>query len=73
MLSLIVIIEKVFNNVPVQGYTSLAFLILFLGGIQLFSMGVLGEYVGKIMLETKGRPLYIIRETFPEAENRGKD
>lgn len=46
------------------GYTSNIVVSLFLGGIQLFFLGVLGEYIGRIFNETKNRPLYIISEIF---------
>lgn len=50
-----------FNN-PTEGWTSLMVVILGLGGIQLFSIGILGKYVGKMFLEAKKRPLFVIKE-----------
>ncbi|MFZ2210327.1 MAG: glycosyltransferase family 2 protein [Lactococcus raffinolactis] len=47
---------------PVQGFPTLITLLLLIGGIQLFSLGIIGKYIGKIFLETKHRPVYIIKE-----------
>ncbi|MCG6535570.1 MAG: hypothetical protein L7F78_12965, partial [Syntrophales bacterium LBB04] len=44
----------------IQGWTSMVIVILFMGGVQLISIGILGEYIGRIFRETKNRPLYII-------------
>ena len=47
---------------PVQGFPTLITLLLLSGGIQLFALGIIGKYIGKIFLETKHRPIYIIKE-----------
>lgn len=58
-----VIIRRLFFGDPVAGWASIVSIILFIGGIQLFCMGILGQYLSKTYLETKKRPIYIVRES----------
>jgi glycosyltransferase involved in cell wall biosynthesis len=57
-----VLLKALLNGDPVPGYPSLMVVILFLGGIQLLALGVIGEYLGRNYNETKQRPLYFIEE-----------
>jgi len=57
----IIVIKTIFFHEPVAGFTSLVVLITFFGGIQLLSIGIIGEYIGRIFNETKNRPLYIVK------------
>ncbi len=56
-----IVIKTIFFHEPVAGFTSLVVLITFFGGIQLLSIGIIGEYIGRIFNETKNRPLYIVK------------
>lgn len=61
--AIITIIQKLVWGIDVNGYASLMCVILLLGGIQLITIGILGEYLAKAYLETKNRPVYIIKKT----------
>lgn len=58
-----IIIKTLVLGVDVPGYSSLIVIILFLGGVQLVVIGLLGEYIGRIYKEVKGRPIYVVDRT----------
>jgi glycosyltransferase involved in cell wall biosynthesis len=60
------VVRTLVDGVDVPGYASLATAILLLGGIQLIGIGVLGEYIGRIYLESKQRPVYLIRRRYEQ-------
>lgn len=62
LYSIYVIFKTIIIGEVVQGYPTLVCLILFLGGVQLFTIGILGNYLAKTYLETKRRPMYLIKE-----------
>lgn len=59
----IIVLRALIWGDPVSGWPSTISIILFLGGIQLFCLGIIGQYIGKIFLEVKQRPLYLIKES----------
>ena len=59
---LVVVLQKLIWGINVPGYATIIVLILFLGGMQLFCLGLIGEYVGKIFEQSKDRPIYLARE-----------
>lgn len=65
---LVIIFKTIFYGIDVPGYSSTMVVILFLGGIQLIFLGVIGEYLGRAFYETKGRPLYFIDRYNDEKE-----
>ena len=65
-----IIIRTVMYGDPVSGWPSMTCIIIFLGGIQLFCIGILGEYLAKTYMETKHRPIFICKETNVEQNQR---
>ena len=71
-IAFIMIVVIIFKTLvwgdPVSGWPSLACIIIFVSGIQLFFMGIFGEYLAKTYLETKKRPVYIVKETEKDSD-----
>ncbi len=63
IIIIVMVIKWLVWGDPVQGYTTTICVLLLIGGLQLFCMGILGQYLSKTYLETKNRPVYLIHET----------
>lgn len=66
---IVVAIQKIFFNIGILGWATIISLITFSSGLQLFFLGIIGEYIGKIFMETKMRPRYFIEEKIGFTEN----
>jgi len=66
--SLVVIYDYFFTNKNLPGWTTIILAVLFLGGVQLITIGIIGEYLGKLLIQSKGRPKYIIKQTHQDAK-----
>ena len=64
-----VILEKLIWGIDIPGYATIIVLILLLGSIQLFCIGIIGEYVGRTFEQSKNRPIYVAREILGDPEN----
>lgn len=69
---IILVVKTLLFGDPVSGYPSLMAVVLFLGGVQLLSIGIIGEYIGRIFNETKNRPLYFTEEYWDGPNNKQK-
>jgi len=73
ILICVIIIKTLVFGDPTSGWPSLACIVFFVGGVQLFCTGIVGEYISRIYLETKKRPLYIINEKSDSSDKLNTD
>ena len=66
---LVVILQKLVWGIAVPGYATIIVLILLLGAIQLFCIGIIGEYVGRTFEQSKDRPIFIAKEILTYGDN----
>ena len=64
-----VVLQKLIQGIDVPGYATIIVLILLLGSVQLFCIGIIGEYVGRTFEQSKDRPIYIAKEVLDYEQN----
>lgn len=69
---IIVIIQKLTIGIAISGYATIVCLILLFGGLQLIFTGIIGEYLGRVYIETKHRPIYIVKDRY-KTERKNKN
>jgi dolichol-phosphate mannosyltransferase len=67
------LVLRLFTRIWVPGWTLLFIAMLFLGGVQMLSLGIVGEYIGRIYTEVKQRPLYLVREVLSHSSSSAAD
>lgn len=67
---IVIFFRTIIYGDPTSGWPSLVSITLFVGGLQLMCLGIIGKYIGKIFMETKKRPIYIVKETEQDLEER---
>ena len=69
MYLIVVVLQKLITGIDIPGYATIIVLILFLGSMQLFCIGIIGEYVGRTFVQSKERPIYIAKEILDYTDN----
>ena len=65
-----IVVRTLVLGIDLPGYASLLSVVLFLGGIQLISLGIIGEYLGRLFLESKQRPVYVVEREYSKGQPR---
>lgn len=65
--------QRIFVGIDIPGYATITCLILMLGGIQLFCIGIIGEYLSKIYVEAKDRPAYLIKNIYTNEDDKAEE
>ncbi|MBU0743247.1 glycosyltransferase family 2 protein [bacterium] len=68
-----ILLKKILMDIPISGYTSTIVTVAFLSGVQLLTVGVLGEYIGRIHINVSNCPQYVVRDIIPSRHGRRRD